>query len=409
MDADIMIIGGGAAGFFAAANLDSSHVKDGILLLEAGNRLMTKVRISGGGRCNVTHHEFDIRRLSEYYPRGGRELKGAFSRFQPRDLIAWLRDRGVATKIESDGRIFPVSDDSGTVIHCLREQAKRQGTRILTGKQVKTLTCSDEGFTAECSGGETLSSRYILIATGSHPSGYALAKAMGHSIVPPVPSLFTFKISDVRLEKLAGVSFSQVGLQLRCGGRTVKQQGALLITHWGLSGPAILKCSAWAARELHECDYQGHISIDFAPAETEETVRATLEKLLGEHPEKALSGLTLPWFPKRYWRQLTEQICGSGIRCAEVSRKMLALLVNEIRRADFSFSGKSTNKDEFVTAGGVELREVDFATMESKFHPGLFFAGEILNVDGVTGGFNFQNAWTTAFLCASTINLRLTS
>ena len=402
-----MIIGGGAAGFFAAANLDSAHVKNGVLLLEAGNRVMTKVRISGGGRCNVTHHEFDIRRLSEHYPRGGRELRGAFSRFQPRDLVSWMKNHGVPTKTESDGRVFPESDDSATVIRCLREQATRCGTRILTGKRVKSVIPEAGGFTVRCSGGEVFRSRFVLIATGGHPSGHALARSIGHTIVPPVPSLFTFNIRDARLESLAGVSFPHVALQLQCGGKTVKQQGALLITHWGLSGPVILKSSAWAARALHDSGYEGRMLINFAPADTDEQIRATLELLFREHAKKELSSLTIPWLPRRYWKQLAGHICDPGTRCAEISKKTTNLLVDEIRRAEFSFKGKSTNKEEFVTAGGVELREIDFSMMESKICPNLFFAGEVLNVDGVTGGFNFQNAWTTAFLCSSAINLRL--
>ena len=409
MDADVVIVGGGAAGFFAAANLKADWKSGGVVLLEAGNRVMDKVRISGGGRCNVTHHQFDIRRLSEHYPRGGRELRGAFSRFQPRDMIDWLASKGVATKVEADGRVFPVSDDSGTIIHCLRNEAEKQGVRVMLQRRVKFLRVEPEGFEISCNREETIKCRYLLLATGGHVFGYQLAESLGHNVIPPVPSLFTFNIKDTRLADLAGISFPNVSLRIDCGKRIPEQQGGLLITHWGLSGPAVLRSSAWAARELHANHYQGNLIINFAPDEKEDQLREKLQRLLSEQPGKELRGLQLPWFPRRYWRQLVEHLLREDIRCAEISKKNLNLLIDQIRRAEFRFSGKSTNKDEFVTAGGVSLREIDFGTMESRICPGLYFAGEILDIDGITGGFNFQNAWTTAFICAQDVNFRSSS
>jgi predicted Rossmann fold flavoprotein len=407
VNADVVIIGGGAAGYFAAANLNRSDEPRKIVLIESGNRPLTKVRISGGGRCNVTYHELDIQRLSQNYPRGGRELIGAFSRFQPGDMIDWLNDRGVPTKVEPDGRVFPLSDDSGTIVRCLQTGAQQRGVSVITGKKVRRIQPGDESFQVVYADGESIQSKFVLLATGSHPSGHRLAKELGHHIVPSVPSLFTFNINDPRLKDLAGVSFPKIRIRFNLGGKTFEQEGALLITHWGLSGPAILKSSAWAARELSDAGYQGKLTLDFASTESEEQVRNLILQLLRDNPKKDLSRLPVPWVPKRYWKQLIQELFGEGLRCSEVSRKAVDLITGEIRRAEFEYEGKSTNKDEFVTAGGVELRDIDFRTMESRIQPRLFFAGEILDIDGVTGGFNFQNAWTTAYLCASAINSRL--
>lgn len=408
MNVDVVIIGGGAAGFFTGANIELDTSLSDILLIEAGNKPLAKVRVSGGGRCNVTHHEFDIERLSQFYPRGNRELRSVFSRFQPRDMIEWLNQRGVRTKTEEDGRMFPVSDDSGTIIRCLQKEANDRGVRLLTGKRVQFIERIEDRFCIRISKGEDpVFSRFVVLATGSHPGGYRLAASFGHKIVPPVSSLFTFNINDVRLNGLAGLSFPHVMLRLSIGGKVFVQHGPMLITHWGLSGPAILKCSAWAARELNENQYRGEITINFAPDETHESISKQLHELLGKNAQKNLAKLPVSWFPKRYWQQLIGSFCDSNLKCSQTSKKIIQRITREIIGATFKFTGKSTNKDEFVTAGGVDLLEVDFKTMQSKLQPHLFFAGEILNIDGLTGGFNFQNAWSTAHICAKTIEARL--
>lgn len=408
MNVDVVIIGGGAAGFFTGANIEVDASSPDILLIEAGNKPLTKVSISGGGRCNVTHKEFDIERLSQFYPRGNRELRSVFSRFQPRDMIEWLNKRGVRTKTEEDGRVFPASDDSGTIIRCLQKEAYDRGVRLLTGKRVQFIEKTEDRFCIRFSKGEDpVFPRFVVLATGSHPGGHRLAANLGHKIIPPVPSLFTFNISDARLNGLAGLSFQNVMLRLSIGGKMFVQRGPILITHWGLSGPAILKCSAWAARELNENQYMGEITINFAPDETHENVSTLLHELLRENAQKKMAKLSVPWFPKRYWQQLIGSFCDSGLKCSQTSKKIIRKITSEIIDVTFKFTGKSTNKDEFVTAGGVDLLEVNFKTMQSKLQPHLFFAGEVLNIDGLTGGFNFQNAWSTAHICAKTIEGRL--
>ncbi len=406
----IVIVGGGAAGFFAAiaaGELLQAEVLAGIssggtvTLYEATAHLLAKVRISGGGRCNVTHACFEPRELVQKYPRGGRELIGAFSRWQPRDTVAWFAARGVTLKTESDGRMFPVTDDSATIVECLQRSAVAAGVRVVTGTGVRNLKRSEKGFTLELTSGEMLEADRVLIATGGNKSsaGLTIAQALGHAVEPAVPSLFTFNIArDARLEGLAGVAVERVETSVR--GTKLKEQGPLLVTHWGVSGPGVLKLSAWGARELSAMDYNFTLVVNFSPGHT----RETLVKELALAREKNLKKQVTTWspiagVPQRFWERLVVAAgIGATTPWTNVGNAALANLATQVCAAEFAVSGKSTNKDEFVTCGGVRLREVDFRTMESRLCPGLYFAGEVLDVDGVTGGFNFQAAWTTGWL-----------
>ena len=423
----IVIVGGGAAGFFAAiaaAEALRTGVAEGksaggaVTLYEATAHPLAKVRISGGGRCNVTHACFEPRELVKKYPRGGRELIGAFSRWQPRDTVAWFAARGVELKTESDGRMFPVTDDSATIVECLQRAAASVGVKVVTGVGIRGMKVEpvvpnrlvgDAGsprgtagstFRIELTTGEVVVADRVLIATGGNKSsaGLVIAQAVGHMIEPAVPSLFTFNIArDARLEGLAGVSVEHVETSVR--GTKLWAEGPLLVTHWGLSGPGILKVSAWGARELASMDYKFTLVVNFSPMHT----RETLVKELAAAREKNLKKQITTWspiaVPQRFWERLVAAAgIGATTPWTNVGNAALANLAAQVCAAEFAVSGKSTNKDEFVTCGGVRLREVDFRTMESRLCPGLHFAGEVLDIDGVTGGFNFQSAWTTGWL-----------
>nr|WP_290228278.1 NAD(P)/FAD-dependent oxidoreductase [Trichocoleus desertorum] len=401
----VLVIGGGAAGFFGAIACAEAHPHAQVMLLEAGRQLLPKVRISGGGRCNVTHACFDPAVLTQYYPRGGKALRGAFTRFQPRDMIAWLDKHGVAVKTEADGRMFPITDDSETIVDCFIHAAKAAGVEIRTGVPVAEITRLDSGFEVQLKSGQTVSCDRLLLTTGSSPQGYQLAKALGHEVAPPVPSLFTFNVSDPRLHDLAGVSANSVRVRLRtANGEQFEQSGPLLITHWGLSGPAVLKLSAWGARALHDSRYQGTLQINWLPQYKPEALREQLLAVKSQLPRKAIAPNCPVPLPRRLWERL---IASAGItettRWAELSNKALNQLLQELTQGSYNIKGKGVFKEEFVTCGGVSLKEVDFKTMESRCCPGLYLAGEILDIDGVTGGFNFQSAWTTAWLAGQAI------
>jgi predicted Rossmann fold flavoprotein len=404
----IVIVGGGAAGFFAAIAAAEALGGAGgacpggsVTLYEATAHLLAKVRVSGGGRCNVTHACFEPRELVKKYPRGGRELIGAFSRWQPRDTVTWFAARGVTLKTESDGRMFPVTDESSTIVDCLQRAAAAAGVRVVTGMGVRTLTWREKAFVVELNSGETLGADRVLIATGGNKSsaGLAIAQTVGHAVEPAVPSLFTFNIArDARLEGLAGVAVERVETSVR--GTKLKEQGPLLVTHWGVSGPGILKLSAWGARELAAMEYKFTLVVNFSVGHT----RETLVKVLAVAREKNLKKQVTTWspiagVPQRFWERLVVAAgIGATTPWTNVGNAALGNLAAQVCAAEFVVNGKSTNKDEFVTCGGVRLREVDFRTMESRLCPGLYFAGEVLDVDGVTGGFNFQAAWTTGWL-----------
>jgi hypothetical protein len=402
----VVVIGGGAAGFFGAVACAAAHPHTQVTLLEAGRQPLSKVRISGGGRCNVTHACFDPAELVRYYPRGGKALRGALTRFQPKDTVAWFASRGVQLKTEADGRMFPITDNSETIVNCLMNAAEDAGVKVRTGTPVKSvrrhppLLPTQGEFQVELKTGEIIRCDRLLLATGSNPQGYHWLKDLGHAIEPPVPSLFTFNIPDPRLQDLAGVSVNDVRLRLPEAGKTLMEQtGPLLITHWGVSGPAVLKLSAWGARFLHEHHYQTALLIDWLPQYNEESLRKMLLAVKSQLPRRLITTSCPVPIPKRLWISLVTHVgIGAEERWAEVSKKALNQLIQELNQGRYLIKGKGVFKEEFVTCGGVSLKEVDFKTMESRLVPGLYFAGEILDIDGVTGGFNFQSAWTTAWL-----------
>lgn len=395
----IAVVGGGAAGFFGAIAAAEADPAARVTLYEATSHLLAKVKISGGGRCNVTHACFEPRDLARRYPRGGRELTGAFSRFQPRDTIAWFEARGVALKTEEDGRMFPVTDDSQTIVDCLLGAARKAGVVIRTPCGVKSaVRAAAGGFELALTSGETVTVDRLLLATGGNKSnaGLEMARTLGHTIEPPVPSLFTFHVDDPRLKDLAGVSVEDAATAV--AGTPLKERGPLLVTHWGLSGPAVLKLSAWGARLLAERDYRFTLRVNWAPRFNAETARAELERARAAEPRKQVTTFCPLGVPLRLWERL---VVAAGLAptvpWTGVGNAALRALVAQVTDAEFAVSGKSLFKDEFVTCGGVRLGEVDFKTMESRLVPGLHFAGEVLDVDGITGGFNFQAAWTTGW------------
>jgi len=395
----IVAIGGGAAGVFGAIATAKANPRAQVTVLEAGRQLLSKVRISGGGRCNVTHACFEPSGLVQNYPRGGKPLRGAFSRFQARDTVEWFAAHGVKLKTEADGRMFPTTDDSATIVECLTKAALAVGVKVCTGATVVSAVRQSDKFKILLKSGETYSCDRLLLATGSNPIGYQIAKALGHQIEPPVPSLFTFNVLDRELKDLAGVSVDSVQLRLLAEKSKLEQMGPLVVTHWGLSGPAVLKLSAWGARLLHQSHYQATLMINWLPQLNPEVLRQKLLEVKSEWARKAILPNCPVDLPRRLWQYL---VARAGIatedRWAGLSHKTLNQLVQELTQGQYFIQGKGAFKEEFVTCGGVNLKEVNFKTMESCLAPGLYFAGEILDIDGVTGGFNFQSAWTTAWL-----------
>ncbi len=400
MNQKIIVIGGGAAGFFGAISFATHQPKSDITIIEATNQVLGKVKISGGGRCNVTHHCFNPSQLITNYPRGGKELRGAFARFQPQDTVRWFEKRGVKLKTEPDGRMFPITDDSQTIIDCLIKAAKNAGVKIMIKTPVKTIKKRENKYIIIFKSGEIIEADKILITTGSNQLGYQWAQSLGHTIQPPIPSLFTFKIKDSRLHNLAGISSDNVHIQLSLTkGKRLEQQGPLLITHWGLSGPAVLKLSAWGARVLYDHNYQINLTLNWLPEHNLETIKQELNQLKNKIAKQKVSNYNGYSIPKRLWQSLVNySLVNSEKVWAEINKKEIEKLALELTRGVYKIEGKGVFKDEFVTCGGVTLKEIDFKTMESKICPGLYFAGEVLDIDGVTGGFNFQNAWTTGWL-----------
>lgn len=400
---NIVIIGGGAAGFFTAINLAELVKGQNILILEKDVRVLSKVKVSGGGRCNVTNGCADVMTLVKNYPRGGRELIGPFNSFGASETIKWFEEHGVKLKTEDDGRVFPVSDSSQTIIDCFINLAKENDIQIQTGKNISSITISDQNkFILSTKGNEKFEADKLIVTTGSNNSIWRELQKLGHKIIEPVPSLFTFNIDDELLKELPGVAVENVHLQI--DKTKFKSNGPLLITHWGLSGPSVLSLSAFAARELNKLDYDFQVQVDWLPLHSYEKIETELKDIIASHRNKSVSTQNLFKLPKRLSEKL---ISKSGIDLnkywGEVSKKELSALTETLKATKFSVKGKSTFKEEFVTAGGVELKEVNFKTMESKLIKNLFLAGEVLNIDAVTGGFNFQSAWTTGWLAASGI------
>lgn len=401
----IVVIGGGAAGFFGAIVCAQTYPQAHITLLEAGRQFLSKVRISGGGRCNVTHACFDPAALVQHYPRGSKALRGAFTRFQARDTVDWFTAQGVTLKTETDGRMFPITDDSATIVDCLLYTAKNQGINLRSGTAVTALSRQNSTFEVQLKSGDVLESDRLLLATGNNPQGYQIAESLGHQIESPVPSLFTFNLSDPRLHDLAGVSVPSVRLRLTAAdGTHLEQTGAILVTHWGLSGPAVLKLSAWGARLLHSHHYHATLQINWLPQYKPDELRQQLLTVRSQLAHRAMMTSCPVPLPRRLWERLLNTIgISSGDRWAEVPNKVLNQLIQELTQGIYAIEGKGVFKEEFVTCGGINLKEVDFKTMQSRHCPGLYFAGEILDIDGVTGGFNFQSAWTTGWIAGKAI------
>ncbi len=393
MQPAIGIIGGGAAGFFAAITCAEANPACKVTIFERGKSVLEKVRVSGGGRCNVTHHCFEPRDLVKYYPRGQKELLGPFMQFGAEDTVAWFEGRGVRLKTEADGRMFPVTDDSQTIIDCLTEAARAAGVRVLTSARVDKIEPLPDGRWQVA--GQVFDK--LMLATGSSTAAWQWLEELGHTLVPPVPSLFTFNTKDTRLRELSGVSVPMASLSIP--GTKLAAEGPLLVTHWGLSGPAVLRISAWGARELHAMHYKFHLEINFLQ---EKDLQATL-KLLAvakqENGKKMVAPNPLFNLPSRLWLRLTEAAAmPPERRWADVGKAELQQLAAQLTQATFQITGKSTFKEEFVTAGGVSLKELNFRTFESRVCPNLFLAGEVLDIDAITGGFNFQAAWTGGYL-----------
>ncbi|WP_291102354.1 MULTISPECIES: NAD(P)/FAD-dependent oxidoreductase [unclassified Flavobacterium] len=397
---DIIIVGGGAAGFFTAINIVEKNPKLKVAILERGKEVLSKVRISGGGRCNVAHACFEPNDLVKFYPRGEKELRGPFHQFCSGDTIEWFRNHGVELKAEEDGRIFPVSNSSQTIIDCFLEATQRLGITILTGQSVQSIFKKDNFWKIEIQNENYLAEKLIL-ATGSNPKIWEMLQTFGHAIVNPVPSLFTFNIKDARIKELPGVS-AHVSVKVKDTKLTAT--GPLLITHWGMSGPAILKLSAWGARILFEKNYQFTIFVNWLNDVETEDAKKILKDLKLEHAKKAVSKKSPFDFPNRLWESLVlASEIESETKWADLSKIQLQSLANQLTNSSFQVNGKSTFKEEFVTAGGIDLKEINFKTMESKLHKNLYFAGEIVNIDAITGGFNFQNAWTSGYILADSI------
>lgn len=394
----IVIVGGGAAGFFAAIACAEAAPDREVVLLESGRHFLQKVRISGGGRCNVTHSCFDPRELSQRYPRGGRALIAPFHRFQPRDTIEWFAARGVRLKTEADGRMFPTTDNSATIMDCLLRAAADAGVKLRPECGVKAARVTNGDFELELSDGTELVCDRLCVATGGcrAPQAIRWIEALGHTIEPPVPSLFTFHIETPWLRELPGVAAE---VDASVPGTKLRERGPLLITHWGVSGPAILRLSAWGARELCERSYEFPLRVNWLPGRTMDDVLGEFQSRRASHPGKVVLNSPLASLPSRLWEALAREAgIGSEVRWTTLSRPCALGLAERLIRTELPVKGKSLNKDEFVTCGGVRLREVDFKTMESRMRPGLYFAGEVLDIDGVTGGFNFQAAWTTGWI-----------
>ncbi len=398
----VFIVGGGAAGFFAAITCAEANPDLSVTILERGKSVLEKVRISGGGRCNLTHACFQPKPLTKFYPRGEKPLLGPFYQFQCKDTVEWFESRGVKTKVEADGRMFPVTDRSQTVIDCLLGTAQKAGVRVLTSTRVTKIALATDGSEQwiVTTPAEDYRADKLMLATGSNPKIWALLQEIGHQTIAPVPSLFTFNIKDERIKDLAGLSVPNA--LVKVAGTKLEASGPLLITHWGLSGPGVLKLSAWGARILNEKQYDfalqvnwlGKINYNEAAQQLEKIKEKNRLRLVVKYPQFDL--------PRRLWQRMIRAAgIEEGRKWADLAKKQFNKLVTELTQGTYAVKGKSTFKDEFVTAGGVLLKEVDFKSFKSKQLPNLYFAGEVLNIDAVTGGFNFQAAWTGGWLAGN--------
>ena len=401
----LVVIGGGAAGFFCAINAAQMNPALEVIIVEKTSKLLSKVRISGGGRCNVTHHCFSMAEMIKKYPRGNQFLKRAFHHFFTTDTIRWFEERGVQLKTEADGRMFPTTDSSETIVNCLMKEVNKNGVQILLNREVAALSMLNDEWSIGFKDGEKIMTDFVCIASGGYPKSlqFEWLKKSGHTIEAPVPSLFTFNMPGNNVTSLMGIVAENASVKI--AGSKLQEQGPLLITHWGMSGPCILKLSAWGARELAVKNYQFSILVNWLPAFNEQTLKDKFQQVRFDQAAQKIVNRNAFGLPQRLWQYLLQQSgVNENLRWADLPAKEQNKLIKNICSQEFAVSGKTTFKEEFVTAGGVALEEVDYNTMQSKIVPNLFFAGEVLNIDGVTGGFNFQSAWTTGFIAAKAIS-----
>ncbi len=401
----LLVIGGGAAGFFCAVNAARMNPSLKVTIIEKSNKLLAKVKVSGGGRCNTTHACFDIPELTKKYPRGQNFIKKTFHWFNTNHTISWFAERGVALKTEPDGRMFPTTDDSQTIIHCLLKEADTYGVEIIMQSEVISVQSGvNGGFTIQTSNSQRLTPNYVCIATGGYPksSMFNWLRKIGHTIEEPVPSLFTFNMPGNPITELMGVSVEKAGVKV--AGSKLSEEGPLLITHWGMSGPAILRLSAWGARQLADLTYHFTLLVNWLPDYREIDLRSDWQSYRDEYAAQKIGNKNPFGLPNRLWLYLlkTSNI-NADIRWAELPSKEQNLLIKNLTAQEFSVKGKTTFKEEFVTCGGIKLAEVDPNTMQSRIQPGIYFAGEVLDIDGITGGFNFQNAWTSGWIASKAI------
>lgn len=401
---NLVVIGGGAAGFFCAVNAARMNPGIKVTLLEKSDKLLSKVKVSGGGRCNVTHQCNSIADMIKSYPRGANFLKKAFHQFFTTDTIQWFEERGVTLKTEEDGRMFPVTNSSQTIINCLLQEADKYKVEIILKTEIASIKKTGNLFLLTTAAGKNITAEFICIAGGGYAkqAQFSWLQQTGHSIESPVPSLFTFNIPKNSITELMGISLTDALVKIQ--GTKLKATGPLLITHWGLSGPAVLKLSAWGARELQKMNYHFSISVNWLPQFTEQSLKEKILQLRFQLASQKIINRNPFQIPQRLWEFLMEQVCiKKEIRWADLPAKEQNKFCQVLTNMSFDVKGKTTFKEEFVTCGGIKLSEVDVATMQSKLVPGLYFAGEVLDIDGVTGGYNFQNAWTTGWVAANTI------
>ncbi len=395
----VAVIGGGAAGFFSALSCKEHHPSAQLTLFEKSDKLLSKVKVSGGGRCNVTHACFEPSKLSKFYPRGEKFLKKAFTQFQPTDTIDWFKQRSVLLKTEADLRMFPETNSSQTIIDCFLKEIQSQGIQIKKGTGIESIETKNDQFVLSLSSKENLAFDKLIIASGGNQKiqNYEWISKLGHTILPPVPSLFTFNMPTEGIKQLMGVSVPHAKVHVR--GTKLASEGPLLITHWGMSGPAILKLSAWGARILNDLNYSFEIQVNWLGSMVETQLRSYLEVNFKEFKKRQISNRNPFQLPNRLWLFLLEKNeIKQETTWEQISKKSLNQLINTLVNDTYQVKGKTTFKEEFVTCGGVSLDEINADTMESKKMPNLYFAGEIMDIDGITGGFNFQAAWTTGYI-----------
>lgn len=395
----VIIIGGGASGFFTAANIDTKLYD--VTILEQNSDVLQKVKISGGGRCNVSHACFDPRELVQFYPRGHKELLSVFTKFQPGDTMNWYEKHGVALKIEDDNRIFPESNSSQSIINCLVNECRKKNVKILTKQTVTEILPQENGYKIHTTD-QNYFADYVVFSTGSSPKAFKILEKLGHQIITPVPSLFTFNIKNEILKDLMGTSFQYVDIEIPK--LNLEESGSLLITHWGLSGPAVLKLSAWGARELAALKYQFEIIVNFIGTASEDALEI-FKNFKENEPKKSIGQAKIFDITNRFWQRI---LFVSGIdtakQIANINNKEMQKIIENLCCCRMNVTRKSTFKEEFVTAGGVDLKEMDFKTMRSKKLPNFYISGEVLNIDAVTGGFNFQACWSEGWLIAQDLN-----